>query len=405
MKNVKVIIGYVTAEWGRRVDFYDYLSQLLKPPNCMLMSAHGSSVAANRNKIIDQAFEHGCTHILFLDDDMAFKNDMLNRLLVHDVDIVSALYLKRAYPHQPLIFDYLNDDGSVRSIFLNGHENGLIEVAAAGMGACLIKTEVFKNLEKPWIRLGEIEKDQWCDDIGFFTRVRKAGYKVHCDMETCVGHIGSMVIWPHNQNGKWMTGYDSGGSGMLSTPQISPDMFKEGTQKASEIEGWMSNDELEWLAKIAKECNTIVEFGSHCGRSTRALGDNCPGMVHAVDPWSGEYLGNDGKPSSALAGISRWPDFERNLKDLLATGRVTAHRMLSHEFKTERKVDMVFLDGDHRYEEVIRDIFHARSMLREGGILAGHDYNHPDWPGVKQAVDEIFGDKFQLVQTIWYVKI
>lgn len=406
MSELKVMIGYVTAEWGRRVDFYDYLNQLEKPPNSMLMSAHGSSVANNRNKIIEQSIEHNCTHILFLDDDMAFKNDMLNRLLKHDKDIVSGLYLKRAYPHQPLIFDYQHDDGSVRSIYLNGHENGLLEVVAAGMGACLIKTDVFRNMEKPWIRLGEIEKDQWCDDIGFFNRARAVGYKVFCDMETLVGHIGSMVIWPHKSpEGNWLTGYDSGGSGMLSTPQVSPEMFKAGTAKAFEIEGWMSNVELEWLGETAKKCNTIVEFGSHCGRSTRALGDNCPGMVHAVDPWTGEYLNNEDKPSGALAGVSRWPDFKRNLNDLIKTGKVMPQRMLSTDFKIGFKVDMVFIDGDHRYEEVVKDIDHALSILKKGGILVGHDYNHPDWPGVKKAVDEIFGNKISLVETLWYIEV
>ena len=51
------------------------------------------------------------------------------------------------------------------------------------------------------------------------------------------------------------------------------------------------------------------------------------------------------------------------------------------------KVDMVFVDGAHGYPEVVRDIRAWRDKVRDGGILAFHDYGKPICPEVKPAVD------------------
>lgn len=162
----------------------------------------------------------------------------------------------------------------------------------------------------------------------------------------------------------------------------------------------MSEAELVWLATQARQRDLIVEFGSLHGRSTRALADNNNGVIWAVDPWSGSYLTESG---SEVANLNTFvmPYFIRNLRDHIDTGRVIPVRDYSYNFNSPFLVDMVFLDGDHRYKTVVRDIEKAFEMLKPNGLICGHDYGHPLWPGVKKAVDELVKD-FKLEGQIWF---
>lgn len=166
--------------------------------------------------------------------------------------------------------------------------------------------------------------------------------------------------------------------------------------------GWMSERELIWLATKARDCKIIVEFGSYLGRSTRAMADNCEGIVYAVDPWSGKYQTDDG---AELMDVNTYvmPFFLNNLEDHVESGKVVPKRGYSYNFKLEVAADMIFIDGDHRYETVVKDIHKAIELLGNRGLICGHDYNHPIWPGVKKAVDQLLG-KVEVEDTIWFRK-
>jgi len=57
-------------------------------------------------------------------------------------------------------------------------------------------------------------------------------------------------------------------------------------------------------------------------------------------------------------------------------------------------LDAVFIDGDHSYEAVIKDLDFWWNKLKRGGWLLGDDYKSV-FPGVSKAVDE-FADKHNL---------
>lgn len=220
MVDNKVLISVITGEYGRRSDFYDFLNMLDKTPTTALAFCHDRSPAHGRNLIVEAALEDNYSHILFMDDDVAPERDALTRLLSHNLDSVSGLYLQGSYPHQPLIFDDFDEEGHAFFSYLEDDAVGLKPIAAAGLGFYLVKTEVLRRMEKPWFRLGELNPEQWCDDIGYFHRLRKLGVESFCDLDVKVGHIRSHIVRPEYKDGRWLTSFDSGGKGRVSTPQL-----------------------------------------------------------------------------------------------------------------------------------------------------------------------------------------
>jgi hypothetical protein len=225
----KVMICVPTMEMARRADFYDYVNLIEKDiPNTQVAQsfAHGQSPARNRNIMIETALANGMTHILFLDDDVVPRPDILKKLLAHNVDIVTGLYLMRSHPHLPILFDESYTNGSCRFTILRKGLQGLVEVKNTGLGAALIKTDVFRKMSNdlPWIRLGQCEKDHWCDDIDFFNRARDLyDYKIWCDLECPVGHMLSATIFPMRlEDGTWMTAATFDQKNIFQLPQHVP---------------------------------------------------------------------------------------------------------------------------------------------------------------------------------------
>lgn len=57
----------------------------------------------------------------------------------------------------------------------------------------------------------------------------------------------------------------------------------------------------------------------------------------------------------------------------------------------DQTMDFVFIDAGHSYATVVEDILAWFKKVKVGGLLCGHDYGHPNHPGVKQAVDDVLG--------------
>ena len=188
--------------------------------------------------------------------------------------------------------------------------------------------------------------------------------------------------------------------------------IKDAARRASQIEGWMSPAELEWLASVASRRTLIVEVGSWLGRSTKALACATSGVVYAVDHWKGSADGGTQAGLRRLGGPDKVFDkFREHLQVQIRTGHCVPLRMDSATAIAEmsrragpKKVELVFIDGDHRYESVRRDIEAWRPLLTPGGLLCGHDYSGI-WPGVVKAVNQLVPKRGVVPgTTIWWYK-
>lgn len=139
----------------------------------------------------------------------------------------------------------------------------------------------------------------------------------------------------------------------------------------------------------------VVEVGSLRGRSSYALLTGCPGTVYCVDPF------NDDDGNTCLEAHGENCGHFPNL--VTVVGKSPA---IAADERFQGGVDMVFLDGDHSYDQVIADIAAWYPLTRR--LLCGHDYDfEAGFPGVKQAVNEVFGDRVSVpAETgIWCVEI
>jgi hypothetical protein len=182
-----------------------------------VMQCRGAEISRNRNALAQQALEQGFDAVWHVDDDQVFAPDTLRRLMAHDKDVVSGLYVQRHHPFMANVFDEDRGDGWHRHLTLKPGDKGLIEVKGTGAGCLLVKRAVFEAMEKPWWRLGQLDPERWGDDVEFFMRVRQAGFKVWCDLDCLVGHQMTGTLWPHRQpNGTWLTALVDGTKGSIA---------------------------------------------------------------------------------------------------------------------------------------------------------------------------------------------
>lgn len=150
----------------------------------ILVSTEGFTTAENRTWLTAQLVKKGCTHILFLDDDMVYERDTLERLLRHDKDLVGAKYANRRGDGE--VVEYLEDKNALN----------LFKVKALGGGCVLIKAEVFHKVEQPWFWYEILPSGavSMSNDWYFCKKATEAGYDIWCDPTLMPGHLGEKTF-------------------------------------------------------------------------------------------------------------------------------------------------------------------------------------------------------------------
>jgi len=152
----------------------------------------GTLIADQRCKLVEMALRANADWVLFLDSDMRFPIDLVDRLMAHDRDIVACNYATRRLPVKTVAF---KDWSGLDYVYSLG-KTGLEQVAAVGMGAMLIRADVFKKLGYPWFQIHYLPSAKmWAGEDMFFCELaRKAGFDIWIDHDTSqlIGHTGSL---------------------------------------------------------------------------------------------------------------------------------------------------------------------------------------------------------------------
>jgi len=163
----------------------------------------------------------------------------------------------------------------------------------------------------------------------------------------------------------------------------------------------------DWLEEKAAQSSCIAEVGVLAGTTTLRMAKATSGSIWAVDHWKGV----PGDP--VQSAIYKDPSaserlFRRRLKPWIDSGRVTVVKMGSARAAAHLmevvgpEFDLIFIDADHSYKAVKRDVIHWRKLVKHGGILCGHDIG---WPGVRKAVDQEVPGWEAGPGTLWWTRI
>ena len=156
-----------------------------------------------------------------------------------------------------------------------------------------------------------------------------------------------------------------------------------------QIPGWFSSDVLYTdVVRKAEEGAHFVEVGSYEGQSAAFMAVEIINSgkhikFDCIDTWT--HHNNIHDPDEA------YNTFQNNMKPV--EGVYNPIRMDSVEASklySDNSLDFVYIDADHSYESVKKDIIAWLPKVKTGGILAGHDY---PMISVRNAVHEILREE------------
>jgi hypothetical protein len=158
-------------------------------PDARWIAPLGIYIADLRNKAVKAAQTAGASHLLFLDSDMRFPEDTLDRLLAHNLDIVAANYVQRT----------MSEWCVARSMGVpvtSAGRTGLRAVETTGTGVMLIKMSVFDQLPKPWFDTPFDGQTFTGEDVFFCQQANAADMVVWIDHDLSqdVRHQGSVEL-------------------------------------------------------------------------------------------------------------------------------------------------------------------------------------------------------------------
>jgi hypothetical protein len=180
------------------------------------------------------------------------------------------------------------------------------------------------------------------------------------------------------------------------------------------------NKRWDWVIELIKShgFKEGAEVGVHTGMMTSTLLRRCPRLkLYAIDNWW---------------AVPPKPTNPEKLKDWVDVGLAGRHPKRDREMFTKRTapfrdrltvlygdsvdmaeqvgdntLDFVFIDADHQYHSVIADLKAWVPKVKDNiGVVCGHDYAHPRFPGVTKAVIDAFGENHEDVgfDGIWRAK-
>jgi hypothetical protein len=150
-------------------------------------------------------------------------------------------------------------------------------------------------------------------------------------------------------------------------------------------QGFLFPEEVEALYNLSHDKN-VLEMGAYKGRSTVCMAQSAK-SVTSIDWHRGDM--------HVDVGDSTWDEYLNNIKDYKNVTPIKGRFEDEIPKLSGQSFDMVFVDGQHDKESVIRDMGYAMSFNPE--VIAVHDYGHFE---VNEGLKELGLMPSQIINTL-----
>ena len=150
---------------------------------------YGYNIDQIRNLIADWAQKYD--YLFSVDSDIVMPSDTLKKLIEHNKDIVTGMYIQRIPGTHAL--ELYDKNGRIPYNLIKG--KGLLEIDACGFGCVLVKSEVFKTVGYPQFVYHSAlnHRDTISEDTDFCLKAKNKGFKIWVDTSIKCNHIGN--VW------------------------------------------------------------------------------------------------------------------------------------------------------------------------------------------------------------------
>lgn len=150
-----------------------------------------------REHLADEALSIGADYTLWLDSDMVFPQTTAVRLMAHKKDVVVCNYVKRQPPFKGVAYPKIGDWENPLSI---ATAQDLVPVEGVGMGCFMHKTEILKDMKKPYFEFGWTPKsNDWLgEDMMFCQKIARTNRQIFVDTQLSLEmrHLGTWAFGP-----------------------------------------------------------------------------------------------------------------------------------------------------------------------------------------------------------------
>lgn len=184
--------------------FMTSLMGIKKVGKTQVVTLAGSLVYKARNALALKAIQDGFDYILWLDSDMVFEPDILEKLYAHAEDgkeYITGIYFRRTFPTCPIISKELvwkrdEKTGMVTTNedpYMDYPRDSVFQIKASGFGLLLTKVSMLVEVAKRFSQSPFDPLPAFGEDYSFCWRLNRIGGEMWCDSSIKAGHIGTFI--------------------------------------------------------------------------------------------------------------------------------------------------------------------------------------------------------------------